>query len=204
MGESMKKPILALILTFAFTLLLSACSSGSGGLFKEDIVEYIGNEYIIYDTVSSATNSSNFSEIYIAENQAVGVVASNMIAHQQPNEISEKQDGKQVLIYENLFVIITEDEENPANSYIEVANDQFVKNNYNPSFFNGLFLLWVLDDVLDVDDWGKKRNIQCQQNPGNCYAGYGKSSGSFKGMNPIPTIRNGSSSVRGGGPGAGK
>ncbi|WP_102348105.1 DUF4247 domain-containing protein [Bacillus sp. Marseille-P3661] len=198
----MKKPLLALILTF--TLLLAACSSENGGLFKEGIVEFISNEYTIYDTVSSATDSANFSEIYIAENQTVDAVAANIISHQQPIEMSEMKEGKQVLIYENLFVILTADDENQGNTYIEVANNQFIRDNYSYDFFDGLFLAWVLDDVLDVDDWGKKRQMKCKQYPENCYDGYGHSGGSFKGLNKTPTIRNGSSSVRGGGPGAGK
>jgi hypothetical protein len=200
-GESMKKPLLALILSF--TLLLSACSSAYGGLYQEGIAEHVNNEYFIYDTVSSVTDTSNFSEIYIAENQSIDEVIENLTTHQQPVEISEKKDGKQVLVYDNLFVIVTADEDNPSNTLIELANNDFVRNNYSPDFFDGLLLLWVLDDLLDVDDWGKKRKKLCQQNPTNCYGGYVKSGGSFKGINKTPTLR-GSSSVRGGGPGAGK
>ncbi|MEN2766935.1 DUF4247 domain-containing protein [Ornithinibacillus xuwenensis] len=198
----MKKPLLVLILSV--TLLLSACSSSSGGLFKDGVVEFIDSEYRLYDTVNSATDSDNFSEIYIAENKSLTEVASDIISYQQPSEESELKDGKQVLVYDNLFVILTEDEENQDNTYIEVANDKFVRNNYNPSFFNGLFVLWVLDDLLDVDDWSKNRNLKCQKDPSYCYGGYGTSGGSFKGKNSKPTIRSGSSPVRGGGPGAGK
>lgn len=198
----MKRPLLALILTFS--MILSACSSNTNELFKEGIVEFINNEYILHDTVSSVTDSSNFSEIYVAENQSIEQVATNLISHEQPVEISENKEGKQVLIYNDLFVIITEDLENPSNTFVEVANKEFVRNNYSPDFFDGLFLLWVLDEVLDVDDWGKKRNQQCKQYPENCYGGYYGTGGGFKGINKTPTVRGGSSNVRGGGPGAGK
>jgi hypothetical protein len=198
----MKKPLLALILSIL--LFLAACSSSAGGLFKEGIAEFINNEYTIYDTVNDTTDTSNYSEVYIAENSTIPEVTANITSHEQPREVSELVEGKQALIYDNLFVIITEDPDNPSNTYIEIANHDFVRNNYSPSFFNGLFLLWVLDDVLDVDDWGKKRNTQCKQNPDNCYGGYGYSGGGFKGINKTPTVRGGSSSVRGGGPGAGK
>ena len=150
-----RKSVIALFLVFS--LILSACSSATGQLFKDGVAEFINNEYILHDTVSSVENSENFSEIYIAENQSIDEVVSNITAYEQPVEMSEKKDGKQVLVYESLFVIITEDEGNPANTFIEIANDEFVRNNYSPDFFDGLFLLWVLDDVLDVDDWGKKR-----------------------------------------------
>ncbi|WP_223702209.1 DUF4247 domain-containing protein [Sutcliffiella deserti] len=198
----MRKPLLSLLLTF--TLLLSACSSGNGGLFKDDIVDFISNEYRIYDTVSSVRDSANFSEIYIAENRDMDDVTSNITSHEQPEEMSERKDGKQVLVYDNLFVIITEDEENPSNTFIEVANDKFVRNNYSPDFFDGLFLYMVLNNLLRTNDWGDTQKLRCQQNPENCYGGYGKSGGSFKGSNQTPTIRSGSSPVRGGGPGAGK
>jgi hypothetical protein len=200
----MKKRLLPLLLSVV--LLLAACGSnaGSGSLFKEGIAEFINNEYTLYDTVSSASNSSNFSEIYIAENQSIEEVASNISGHIEPVEKSEMKDDKQVLVYDTLFVILTKDKEDSANTTIEVANDEFVRNNYSPSFFDGLLLLWVLDEVLDVDDWGKKQRLKCQRNPNNCYGGYGASGGSFKGLNKTPTIRGGSSSVRGGGPGSGK
>jgi hypothetical protein len=200
----MKRRFLPLLLSV--TLLLTACGSnaGSGSLFQEGIAEFIHDEYVIYDTVSSATNGDNFSEIYIAENQSIEEVASNISDHSKPVEKSEMKDDKQVLVYDNLFVILTKDEEDSANTYIEVANDEFVRNNYSPSFFNGLLLLWVLDDLLDVDDWGKKQRLKCQRNPNSCYGGYGVSGGSFKGLNKTPTIRGGTSSVRGGGPGSGK
>lgn len=199
----MNKPLLALLLTF--TLVLSACTVSPNGSFApKGIKEFLNNEYSIYDTVSSATNSANFSEIYIAENESIDQVASKLTAFQKPVESSEKKDGKQVLIYENLFIILTEDERNPSNTFIEIANDEFVRNNYSPDFFDGLFLYWVLDEVLDVDDWGKKRKSQCSKNPESCYGGYSAYGGGFKGLNKTPTIRGGSSSIRGGGPGAGK
>jgi hypothetical protein len=198
----MKKPLLVLLLTF--TLVLAACTSNGISPFKEGIAEFISNNYPIYDTVSSATNSSNFSEIYIAENQTIDEVVSTITTHEQPGEMSEKKDGKQVLVYGYLFVIATIDEENPSNTYIEIAKKEFVRDNYRPSFFNGLFLGWMLSDLFGMDNWGKSRNQQCQQNPSYCYGGYGTSGGGFKGKNETPTIRGGSSSVRGGGPGAGK
>jgi len=201
-GEMMKKPLLAFLLSF--TLLLSACSSTGGSLFRDGISEYVNNEYILFDTVNDATDTANFSEIYLAEDESIEQVASKLIAYQEPVETSELKEGKQVLVYDNLFVILTEDKDNSANTNIEVANKDFVRNNYSPSFFNGLFALWILDDILDVDDWGKKRKSQCKQNPSYCYDGYGSSSGSFKGINKTPTVRGGSSTVRGGGPGAGK
>jgi hypothetical protein len=198
----LKKSIVIVLISM---LLLAACgtSSGGGSIFKEGVVEFINNNYTFSDTVASATENSNYSEIYIAENQSIDDVAQAIQNHQEPARISEKKDNKQVLVYDQLFVILTEDEQNASNTMIEVANDQFVRNNYSPDFFDGLLLLWVLDEVLDVDDWGKNQRLKCRNNPDLCYRGYSSSGGTFKGYNKSP-VRGGSSSVRGGGPGAGK
>ncbi|WP_456272961.1 DUF4247 domain-containing protein [Bacillus sp. AK031] len=198
----MKKSIVIVLISM---LLLAACgtSSGGGSIFKEGVVEFINNNYTFSDTVASAAENSNYSEIYIAENQSIDDVAQAIQDHQEPVRISDKKDNKQVLVYDQLFVILTEDEQNASNTMIEVANDQFVRNNYSPDFFDGLLLLWVLDEVLDVDDWGKKQRLKCRNNPELCYRGYSYSGGTFKGYNKSP-VRGGSSSVRGGGPGAGK
>lgn len=198
----MKKSIVIVLVSM---LLLAACgtSPGGGSIFKEGVSEFINNNYTFSDTVASATDNSNYSEVYIAENQSIDEVAQAIQNHQEPQKISEKKDNKQVLVYDQMFVILTEDEQNSSNTLIEVANDQFVRNNYSPDFFDGLLLLWVLDEVLDVDDWGKKQRLKCRTNPALCYGGYRSSGGTFKGYNKSP-IRGGSSSVRGGGPGAGK
>ena len=203
-GERMKKSLAVLILAM---VTLAGCGpsidSGGGSIFKEGVVDFINNNYTFTDTVASAEDNSNYSEVYIAENQSIDEVAQAIQNHQEPVRVSEKKDNKQVLVYDQMFVIMTADEQNGANTMIEVANDQFVQNNYSPDFFDGLLLLWVLDEVLDVDDWGKKQRLKCSNNPALCYGGYSSSGGAFKGYNKSP-IRGGSSSVRGGGPGAGK
>ncbi|WP_077303066.1 DUF4247 domain-containing protein [Virgibacillus pantothenticus] len=186
-------------------LFLTACGSqantSEGTLFEHDIAEFINQNYTFQDVVSSQENSSDISEIYIAEDKSIDEVVNELQEHEEPEKLSERSDNKQALIYDNLFVIVTEDEDNPENSTVEIAEQQFVRDNYNPSFFNGLFALWLLDEVLDVDDWGKKRQRKCK-NSGDCYGGYQSSGGLYKKSSDSKSIR--SSSVRGGGPGAGK
>ncbi|KNE22411.1 DUF4247 domain-containing protein [Virgibacillus pantothenticus] len=186
-------------------LFLTACgsqaSTSEGTLFEHDIAEFIDQNYTFQDVVSSQENSSDISEIYIAEDKSIDEVVNELQEHEEPEKLSERSDNKQALIYDNLFVIVTEDEDNPENSTVEIAEQQFVRDNYNPSFFNGLFALWLLDEVLDVDDWGKKRQSKCK-NSGDCYGGYQSSGGLYKKSSDSKSIR--SSSVRGGGPGAGK
>ncbi|MGM0843419.1 MAG: DUF4247 domain-containing protein [Bacillota bacterium] len=199
----MKKSLVVIIISM---VLLAACgpgySSGGGSIFKDSIVDFINNQYNFTDTVASGTDDSNYSEIYIAENQSIDEVAQTIQNHEEPERISDKKDNKQVLIYDELFVILTEDEDNSANTMIEVANDQFVRNNYSPSFFEGLLLFSVLNNLLG-NNWERSQRLKCRNNPQLCYGGYSSSGGTFTGYNKSP-IRGGSSSVRGGGPGAGK
>ncbi|TXC78756.1 DUF4247 domain-containing protein [Metabacillus litoralis] len=203
----MRKPLLFVMLSLV--LILSACGSGvqgstGGTLFKDGIAEYIQTTYMLQDVVSSQEGSAEISEIYIAENQSIETVASDLQNYENPREISEKKDNKQVLVYDNLFVILTNDPDNTENTMVEVSDYEFVRNHYNPSFFDGLLVLWVLDEILDVDDWGKKQRQKCSNNNDNCYGGYGASGGLFKTPGTSSTVRGGTSSVRGGGPGTGK
>ncbi len=202
----MKKSLLFIFLSCIF--LLSACGnetqgSTGGSFFKDGIAEFISTTYILQDVVSSQERSKEISEIYIAENKSIDEVANELQDYEKPREVSEKKDDKQVLIYQDTFVILTVDEDNPANTMVEISTYDFVRNHYSPDFFDGLFVLWLLDDVLDVDDWGKKQRNKCNSNQEDCYQGYNSSGGSFK-TGGRSTVRGGSSSVRGGGPGTGK
>ncbi|CDQ41259.1 MULTISPECIES: DUF4247 domain-containing protein [Virgibacillus] len=200
----MKKSLFFVLVSF--TLVLSACGgsmnqAAGSTAFNDGIAEFINDTYTFHDVVSSQEDSSDISEIYIAENKSVDEVVSELQEYKEPQKVSEKSDQKQALVYNNLFVIITEDEEDPDNSTVEVASKNFVRDNYQPSFFNGLFALWLLDEVLDVDDWAKKRKNKCV-NTNDCYGGYYSSGGFYKNSGDSKSIR--SSSVRGGGPGSGK
>lgn len=192
---------------FLVVVLLSACSIQSSGyetIYKDDLAKFIQKEYPLFDVVASAESSSNYSEVYVAEGKALDQVALELQGVKQPLRISDKNNEKQVLVYNHLFVILSKDEDNTGNTLIELANKEFVRNNFNPGFFEGMLLMTFLDDVLDVDDWGKNRRIQCNSYPERCYGGFSSSGGSFKGYQNRPSVRGGTSTVRGGGPGAGK
>ena len=203
----MKKPLLFVMLSFL--LFLSACGSGAqgsttGSFFKDGIAEFINTNYILHDVVTSQVRSEDISEIYIAENKSIDEVATELQAHETPREISEKKDDKQVLVYNNSFVILTPDESDPENTMVEMATTNFVRDNYSPDFFDGLLVMWLLDEIFDVDDWGKNRRNKCYSNEDDCYRGYGSSGGSYKHFGESSTVRGGTSTVRGGGPGTGK
>ncbi|MGJ9383526.1 DUF4247 domain-containing protein [Salipaludibacillus sp. CF4.18] len=196
-----------LFVTFIVTvfLLLSACSSQSSDyetIYKEEPANFVQENYPLFDVVGSAVDSSNYSEVYVAEGKKIDDVALELEGAKQPEKISDKNDNKQVLVYDKFFVMLTEDEENSSNTLIELANKEFVKDNYNPSFFQGMLVMSVLNSALNTNDWGSNRRSQCGSNPSQCYGGYSSSGGNYKGYENSPTVRGGT--VRGGGPGSGK
>jgi hypothetical protein len=141
-------------------LLLAACDSqakSEGTLFDHRIAEFIDDNYTFQDIVSSQEDSSDISEVYIAEDKSIDEVVSELREHEEPDRISDRSDQKQALVYDNLFVIVTEDEDDSDNSTVEIASQQFVRDNFQPSFFHGLFAYWLLDEVLDVDDWAIRK-----------------------------------------------
>ncbi|WLR50208.1 DUF4247 domain-containing protein [Bacillus tianshenii] len=181
----------------------------SGQSVKEQqsaLLQYVDKNYEFVEIINSSVNNNDVSKVYRATDKSIDQVATELQEQAVPREISERQNDKQVLIYDNprLFVILTQDENEPANTMVELAEYPFVRDNFSPSFFDGLFVLWFLDEVLDVDDWGKRQKKRCYEANNNCYRGYSTTGGSYIGPSKKPSFRGYSSSVRGGGPGAGK
>lgn len=160
------------------------------------IESLVKESFPLLDTVRS---DQGLSRIYMTKELTLPEVADSLSKAIKPEEISERQEEKQVLIYPDHFVIVQESEEEAGVVTIELASDEFVRNNYSPGFFNGLFAGYLLNRMLGSNDWYDRRRANCQQT-GNCYGGYGMygnynsgGSGSIRG-----------SSNRGGGPGTGK
>lgn len=177
----------------AFILLLSAC-----GITK-DIQEIVEDRYQLEDVVESSVDSSDVSKIYNAE-EDIPTVASYLQEQIKPNEVSELKEGKQILVYDD-YIVTLQESDDASNTLVEVATVGFVRDNYQPDFFDGLLAYYILDEILDVDDWGKKQKKRCLNATGNCYGGYGTTGGTYKGPTTIPSFRG---SSRGGGPGTGK
>ncbi|MGA9287515.1 MAG: DUF4247 domain-containing protein [Anaerobacillus sp.] len=178
----------------AFILLLSAC-----GITK-DIQEIVEDRYQLEDVVESSVDSKDVSKVYQAD-EDISTVASHLQEQIKPNEVSELKEGKQILVYDDYIVTLSEDGDE-SKTLVEVASVGFVRDNYQPSFFDGLLAYYILDQILDVDDWGKKQKNRCKNSRGNCYGGYVTTGGSYKGPSKVPSFRG--SSSRGGGPGTGK
>ncbi|MFC7393659.1 DUF4247 domain-containing protein [Scopulibacillus cellulosilyticus] len=185
---------LSLFLSIFF---LSACSMFN----NETILDIIQKKYETDDTVKSSVHSSDTDRVFIAKNKSINEVAESLEKAKKPKEISGKVDQKKVLVYDKYFVILTPDNKNASNTRIEVATYGFVRDNFQPSFFDHLLSFYLLDKLLGVHDWAYRQGHRCYET-GGCYQGYNQSGGHYKGPGSKPLFRG--SSFRGGGPDAGK
>lgn len=177
-------------------LFLGACGNSIQGL--------IAKKYPLKDTVQSSTNSRDVSHIYIAKGQSISQVAQYLQKQKTPKRVSAENNGKKVLIYDHNFVTLMKNKTNPNNTDIEVASYSFVRDNYQPSFFNGLFTGYLLGHLFGVPNWSSRQSTRCRNSVYPCYRGYTHSGGHYKGPVRPPSFRGSSSWFRGGGPNAGK
>lgn len=138
--------------------------------------------------------------IFQARDLTVEQLSDRIAESIPPQKASEIQNNEQIFIYPEGILTIKEDQNENQILLLEFATLDFVRDHYSPNYFNGFFALWVLDEVLDVDDWGKKRMSKCTA--GNCYEGYPKTD-KYRSGN-VGSLRGASSNTRGGGPGSGK
>ncbi|HEX6923245.1 MAG TPA: DUF4247 domain-containing protein [Bacillales bacterium] len=186
--------------TLGLFLLVVLFMAGCGTTIKD----IVADKYPLKDTVQSSIDQGDVARVYLAKGKSIDDVAGFLQNKQSPNRISNQQEGKQVLVYDEYFVTLMESKDNPENTEIEVATYTFVRDNYQPSFFNGLFAAYILADLFDVDDWGRRQRFRCQHSVNGCYGGYVGSGGHYKGPRKVPSFRGSLSGFRGGGPNAGK
>lgn len=152
----------------------------------------IGNTFTFIESVSGEQSVSN---VYATSKFAVEELADLIANNNEPEEISDYIDQQQILIYPDHFVFIKDSEVDEDVTIIEVATDEFVRNNYSPNFLSTYFTIRLIDSMLGADDWSRNRGRYCRTN--DCYGGYtAKRSQASK--------QRGMGSFRGGGPGAGK
>ncbi len=202
----------------SFLLLLSGCGSiGDRGMTASVAIDEISKEEVksaietgnyssiktllddnfsLVDVVSEGNNEQSY--IYATRQFGLEELSPLIERGMKAEQVSDIQENKQIFIYSNYILTLQEDQEDPELLLLELASTEFVRNHYTPNYFSGFFALWLLDDVLDVDDWGKKRTQACKQ--GNCYGGYYNTDKYRSG--DIGSLRG--STTRGGGPGTGK
>lgn len=186
-----------------FLLFLAACSEEIGPITAEDIPNESPKEEIIttiqhsqkYDIddiieanfpkITTVEGDSSNAEIYATTQFSLEELSSLLTSTTNPKEVSDIKDQQQIFIYPNDFVTLKESEADSSVLLIEVASDEFVRQNYSPNFLSTYFTLRLLEEMLGVDDWGKR-------------------GGSYSGMGGFDMPTRGNTTFRGGGPGAGK
>lgn len=155
---------------------------------SNDIDDIIEANFSLMDVVSV---DSNKAEIYATKQFELSELTDTLSAAIKPEKISEMKDNQQILIYPDYFVTLKISPDDNDAVIIELAGDEFVKQNYSPSFLQTYFAFSLLNGVFGGNNWG------CRS--GNCYGGY-----TGRGYYPNGTPDRGRTSFRGGGPGAGK
>ncbi|QDY45310.1 DUF4247 domain-containing protein [Planococcus glaciei] len=113
----------------AAVLFLSACGSS-----LSQAEDYVENNYTFVNAVQSDSGSNSSAMLYRSDKDLAGTVAELSEA-QEPDQVGEEIEGRQVLVYDDDFVILTEDPDNPGTTLVEVADEEFVRTHYNPGFF---------------------------------------------------------------------
>ena len=182
-----KKPWLTGLV--AAVLFLSAC----GSLVQAE--DYVEDNYAFVNAVQSDAGDNSRAMMYRTDKDIEGTIAE-LSGIQEPEQVGEKVEGRQVMVYDNEFIILTEDPDNPGSTLVEVADDEFVRNHYNPGFFSGMFFGAFIGSRFG-SNWSQSQSARCAR--GGCYSGGG-------GYNSIPSSTTGGrgSGFRGGGPGVGK
>ncbi|MFG6116618.1 DUF4247 domain-containing protein [Halobacillus sp. MO56] len=161
-----------------------------------DAEELVSNHFPLIDTVRT---DEGISRVYVTREFKIPELADLLAGTLKPDEKSDYNNNKQVLVYPDHFVIMKESEEEPGVVFIELSNDQFVRNHYSPGFFNGLLTYAVLNRMLNSSNWAENQAGRCRAS-NDCYGGYSMYGGYRSG--DTGTFRG--SAGRGGGPGAGK
>ncbi|WP_254901295.1 DUF4247 domain-containing protein [Tuberibacillus sp. Marseille-P3662] len=171
-----------------------------GCSFGKNILDVAKDKYDLDDTVKSSVQREDETYIFKPD-QTIDQVSQTLSKEIKPERTSDTVDGKKVLVYDDYIVTLTKDDNNKTN--LEVATYGFVRDNYHPSFFEGLLAYSLLSNILGADDWARRQGQRCRSAiGGSCYNGYAASGGHYKGPGSKPLFK--SSPFRGGGLGAGK
>ncbi|MDC3412650.1 DUF4247 domain-containing protein [Aquibacillus sp. 3ASR75-11] len=160
-----------------------------------DIEGIIQDNFFLLDVVSSDNENA---KVYATQRFTVSELVETITSVVEPDEKSELKDNQQILIYPNTFVTFKQSDIASNTVLMEVASDQFVRNNYSPNYLNTFFTFMLLNRMLDRNNWAQNRADQCRN--GACYGGYTNGRNYSGGT----TSKRGMSSFRGGGPSAGK
>lgn len=127
----MREPITAVMKAVLSIVLAVTVLAGCGGG---------GTAASGYPLESVTQDGNQSSRVYRAENQTVPEVAKELAAQRTPKEVSNEDADRMFLVYSDELYHLQKDPQKPSDTLIEVDNNAFVRQNYNPSFFQGFIL----------------------------------------------------------------
>jgi Domain of unknown function (DUF4247) len=163
----------------------------------ESIETLIDNNFYLLDAISG--EGSGNANVYATRLYTVEELIELFKQTEGPDEISEKKNGQQIIIYDDVFITVKPSEEDSDVTLIEVADRTFVRENYSPNYLNTFFTFALLNSLFG-NNWSQSRMNTCQN--GGCYGGY--TSAYRDNDSGSGGVSRGSSNYRGGGPSAGK
>lgn len=167
----------------------------------ESIETLIDNNFYLLDVISGERRGS--ANVYATRLYTVDELEELFKQAEGPDEISDKKNGQQIMIYDDVFITLKPSDEDGDVALIEVADRTFVRNNYSPNYLNTFFTFALLNSLFG-NNWSQNRMDTCQS--GGCYGGYTSTyrSNDDGGGSGGSSTRRGTSNYRGGGPDAGK
>lgn len=102
-----------------------------------------------YPLVSVNGSGSETSYVYRAADQTVPEVASALADKRKPEQISEQNNERMFLVYNNEWYHLQQDPENPEDTLVEISSVEYVRNNYSPSFLETYLIASIIGDLFD-------------------------------------------------------
>lgn len=103
-----------------------------------------------YPLESVNQDGAETSYVYRAAGASVPEVARLLAEQRAPKQASAEDEERMFLVYDEEWIHLQQDPEQPSDTLIEVSSVAYVQNNYSPSFLQGFLLATVLDDLFDA------------------------------------------------------
>lgn len=131
--------LLKIVLVLSFLVsLLSGCGEFGEVTMKET-----------YPLESVNKDGSQTSYIYRAANKTVPEVARELAEQKKPRQISKEDAEHMFLVYSKEWIHVQRDEQNPDDTLIEVDSEEYVRQNYSPSFLEGYLVASLIGNMFD-------------------------------------------------------
>lgn len=128
---------LLLVLSLIVSI-LAGCAEGALTTVKES-----------YPLESASGSGAERSYVYRAAGMSVPEVAEQLIEQRTPQQQSEVSTERMFLVYRDEIVHLQQDPQQPEDTLIEISTQEYVRQNYSPSFLEGYLLASLIHDLFD-------------------------------------------------------